>query len=65
MLWWWKRKKERERAEAERALSETRIQAAKIQAREDRDKGLFAGIHRIRRENHIADAVGKLMEGRN
>lgn len=60
----WRRKREKERAEAEGALKETREQNARIKAKSKRDKGLFDRIGEIRRENHIADAVGRLMEGR-
>lgn len=63
-MFWWRKRKQRERAEAEQALQETRRTSARIQAREERDKHLFRRIGEIRRQNHIADAVGKLMEGR-
>jgi hypothetical protein len=63
---WFRRskKKERERAEAESALQESRQKSAQIKRREEESKGLFARIHELRRENHIAEAVGRIMEGR-
>lgn len=59
-----KREKESERAEARHALEETRKQSARSKRREEKDQSLFARIEEIRKQNHIAEAVSKLMEGR-
>lgn len=64
MFWFSRKKREKERAEAVEALAETRRKSAHVRKREEQNRGLFARIRELRRENHIAEAVGRIMEGR-
>lgn len=65
MKWPWdKEEAERERQEAREALANTREQAAHIRRKQSESHSLFQRIHRLKAENHIAEAVRNLMEGR-